>query len=201
MVNAEKQMEKRKWRKIKMILAAVGKNASGKDYFLEFISREYGIPLLSMGDVARDLAEKEGLEKTRENLHYISEKYMGIYGQDFFPNQLIEKIKALNAESVLVSGVRPPSDVEKFKTAFGKNFYLAAIIVSDDHVRYERTRSRGSARDDVTFEKFLELDEHEEALFHTSQSIGMADFVLYNDAPGEAFHNEIREFYRKNFVD
>ena len=28
-----------------MIIAAVGKNASGKDYFLEYISKEYGIPI------------------------------------------------------------------------------------------------------------------------------------------------------------
>ena len=57
-----------------MIIAAVGKNASGKDYFLDFISKEFGVPLLSIGDVARELAEQEGLEKTRENLHYISQK-------------------------------------------------------------------------------------------------------------------------------
>ena len=75
-----------------MIIAAVGKNASGKDYFLEYISKEFGVPLLSMGDVARSLAEKEGLEKTRENLHYISQKYMGQYGNDFFPKQLIKMI-------------------------------------------------------------------------------------------------------------
>ncbi|MBQ1929517.1 MAG: AAA family ATPase [Bacteroidales bacterium] len=71
-----------------MIIAAVGKNASGKDYFLEYISKEYGIPMLSIGDVARALAEQEGLEKTRENLHYISHKYMSAYGQDFFPKKL-----------------------------------------------------------------------------------------------------------------
>ena len=183
-----------------MILAAVGKNASGKDYFLEFISKEFGIPMLSMGDVARDLAEKEGLEKTRDNLHYISQKYMGMYGQDFFPKQLIEKIKTMNAEHVLVSGIRPPSDVEKFKDAFGDDFHLVAIVVSDDHVRYQRTVSRGSARDNVTYEKFLELDAHEEELFETSKTIGMADFVVYNDATGEAFHDEIRSFFKTNFL-
>ena len=91
-----------------MIIAAVGKNASGKDYFLDFISKEFGVPLLSIGDVARELAEQEGLEKTRENLHYISQKYMGMYGQDFFPKRLIEKIKSLDSEMVLVSGIRPP---------------------------------------------------------------------------------------------
>ena len=67
-----------------MVIAAVGKNASGKDYFLEFISKEFGVPMLSVGDVARELAEAEGLEKTRENLHYISKKYMS--NQAFCPH-------------------------------------------------------------------------------------------------------------------
>lgn len=184
-----------------MIIAAVGKNASGKDYFLEFISKEFGVPLLSIGDVVRDLAEAEGLEKTRDNLHYISQKYMGEFGQDFFPKRLIEKIKSLNCETVLVSGIRPPSDVENFRAAFGDEFYLVAIVVESDRVRYERTRARGSARDNVTFEQFLELDKHEEEIFHTSVTMQMADYTFnrgeYSD---EEYHEKIRAFYKENFL-
>lgn len=184
-----------------MIIAAVGKNASGKDYFLDFISKQFDIPLLSIGDVARDLAEQEGLEKTRENLHYISEKYMTKYGQDFFPKQLIEKIKRLDSEFVLVSGIRPPSDVEKFKEAFGNQFYLVAIVVESDRVRYERTRSRGTARDNVTFEQFLELDKHEEELFNTSKTISMADYTFVRgDISDEEYHAKIKAFFQETFL-
>ena len=95
-----------------MIIAAVGKNASGKDYFLDFISKEFGVPLLSIGDVVRDQPEIEGLEKTRENLHKVSKKYMGEFGQDFFPKMMIEKIKNMGVKDVLVSGIRPPSDAQ-----------------------------------------------------------------------------------------
>ena len=184
-----------------MIIAAVGKNASGKDYFLDFISKEFGVPLLSIGDVARELAEQEGLEKTRENLHYISQKYMGQYGQDFFPRKLIEKIKSLDSEVVLVSGIRPPSDVEKFKEAFGDDFFLVAIVVESDRQRYERTRARGSARDNVTFEQFLELDKHEEEIFHTSVTMGMADYTFVRgDYSDEEYHERIRNFYKERFL-
>lgn len=179
-----------------MIIAAVGKNASGKDYFLEYISKQYGLPLLSMGDVARDLAEKEGLEKTRENLHHISQKYMGMYGQDFFPTQLIKKIQDMNSEHVLVSGIRPPSDVEKFKEAFGDKFCLVAIVVESDRTRWERTVARGSARDNVTFEQFIELDKHEEELFHTSETMAMANYTFVRgDFSDEEYHAKIRAFY------
>ena len=184
-----------------MIIAAVGKNASGKDYFLEFISKEFGVPMLSVGDVVRELAEEEGLEKTRDNLHYISKKYMTAYGQDFFPKKLIEKIKKMGAPTVLVSGIRPPSDVETFKEAFGDDFFLVAIVVESDHKRWERTVARGSARDHVTFEQFLELDKHEEELFQTSVTMSMADYAFdRGDYPDEEYHEKIKAFYKERFL-
>lgn len=184
-----------------MIIAAVGKNASGKDYFLEFISKEFGVPMLSVGDIARELAQEEGLEQTRENLHYISKKYMSAYGQDFFPKKLIEKIKKMDAPTVLVSGIRPPSDVENFKEAFGDNFFLVGIVVESDRTRWERTVARGSARDHVTFEEFLELDKQEEALFQTSVTMSMADYTfLRGDFSDEVYHDKIREFYKSRFA-
>lgn len=184
-----------------MIIAAVGKNASGKDYFLEFISKEFGVPMLSVGDVVRELAEKEGLEKTRDNLHHISKKYMSKYGQDFFPKKLIEKIKEMGAPNVLVSGIRPPSDVENFKEAFGDDFFLVAIVVESDRKRWERTVARGSERDHVTFEEFLELDKHEEELFQTSVTISMANHTFVRgDFSDEVYHEKIRQFYKENFL-
>lgn len=184
-----------------MVIAAVGKNASGKDYFLEFISKEFGVPMLSVGDVVRELAELEGLEKTRENLHAVSKKYMSRYGDDFFPKKLIEKIKALDSETVLVSGIRPPSDVENFKEAFGDQFFLVSIVIDDDRKRWERTVARGSARDHVTFEEFLALDQAEEKMFHTSVTMSMADYAFHrNDYPDEVYHEMIREFYKERFL-
>lgn len=179
-----------------MIIAAVGKNASGKDYFLDVIAKQFNIPVISFGDCVRELATNEGLEHTRPNLQKMSEKYMSTYGQDFFPKMMIEKIKKMGTDTVLVSGIRPPSDVETFKKAFGDNFFLVAIVIEDDKVRYGRMVARGSARDNVTYEQFLALDQREEELFNTSKTMEMADYTFvrgtYSD---EEYHEKIREFY------
>jgi len=107
----------------------------------------------------------------------------------------------MGSETVLVSGIRPPSDVEKFKEAFGDDFFLVAIVVESDRQRYERTRARGSARDNVTFEQFLELDKHEEELLHTSVTMGMADYTfLRGDFSDEVYHEKIRTFYKERFL-
>lgn len=184
-----------------MIIAAVGKNASGKDYFLEYIAKEFDVPFLSVGDIVRELAEAEGLEKTRENLHATSQKYMSKYGQDFFPKRLIEKIKEKGYKDVLISGIRPPSDVENFKEAFGDEFFLVAIVVESDRQRWERTVARGSERDHVTFEEFLKLDEQEEKLFHTSRTMSMADYTFYRgDYSDDEYHARIKQFYKERFL-
>ena len=121
-----------------MVLAAVGKNGTGKDFFLEYVAKTYDFPMISIGDVVRELAAKDGLELTRDNLHATSKKYMSENGQTFFPEMIVKKIKESDAPNFLVSGIRPPSDIEVFKKAFGDKFVLVDVVISDDEVRYQR---------------------------------------------------------------
>ena len=125
-----------------MILAAVGKNGTGKDFFLDYVAQKYGFPMISIGDVVRELATKDGLELTRDNLHATSKKYMGEFGQTFFPEMIVKKIKESDAPNYLVSGIRPPSDIEIFRKAFGDDFILVDVVISDDEVRYQRMIAR-----------------------------------------------------------
>ena len=91
-----------------MILAAVGKNGTGKDFFLDYVAQKYGFPMISIGDVVRELATKDGLELTRDNLHATSKKYMGEFGQTFFPEMIVKKIKESDApNSLFPASVRP----------------------------------------------------------------------------------------------
>jgi len=177
------------------VIAAVGKNGSGKDFFLERIRDQYGIPMVSIGDIARELAAKDGLEHTRENLHKTSQKYMGQFGQTFFPERIVEKIRGSGADVYLVSGIRPLSDVQHLKAQFGADFLLVDIVISDDAVRYARMLARGSARDGGSAEKLREFDANEERLFQTSESEKLADVTIRNDGGVEEFYAAIEEFY------
>ena len=57
-------------------------------------------PMISIGDVVRELATKDGLELTRDNLHATSKKYMGEFGQTFFPEMIVKKIKESDAPNL-----------------------------------------------------------------------------------------------------
>ena len=182
-----------------MVLAAVGKNGTGKDYFLEYVAKKYNLPMISIGDVVRELAAKDGLELVRENLHKTSKKYMDEFGQTFFPEQIVKKIKESGSPVYLVSGIRPLSDVKFLKEAFGDQFILVDVVISEDTVRYERMLARGSDRDGNSIEKLQDYDTGEEKLFHTSETEKMADYVIKNDGTVEDFYAAIEEFYN-NFL-
>ena len=111
---------------------------------------------------------------------------------------MLEKIKQMGDVDVLVSGIRPPSDAELFVNEFGDKFFLVAIVLESDKLRYERMVARGSARDNITYEQFLEFDKREEELFQTSKTMDMANYTFvrgsYSD---EVYHEKIREFYLK----
>ena len=159
-----------------MILAAVGKNGTGKDFFLDYVAQKYGFPMISIGDVVRELATKDGLDLTRDNLHATSKKES-------------------DAPNYLVSGIRPPSDIEIFRKAFGDDFILVDVVISDDEVRYQRMIARGSERDGKSVEKLRENDLHEEEIFHTSESEKMANYVIKNDGGVEDFYAAVDNFY------
>jgi len=177
------------------VIAAVGKNGTGKDFFLEYIAKKYELPMVSIGDVVRELAAKDGLELTRENLHRTSQKYMNRYGQTFFPEQIVKKIRESGAPVYLISGIRPLSDVQFLKAQFGADFLLVDVVISDDEVRYARMLARGSARDGGSVEKLRAFDAGEEKIFHTSQSEAMADVTILNDGGVDDFYAAIEKFY------
>lgn len=180
-----------------MVIAAVGKNGTGKDFFLEYLAKTYDLPMISIGDVVRELASNDGLELTRENLHKTSQKYMGMHGQTFFPEQIAKKIKESDAPHYLVSGIRPLSDVMTLQQAFGDEFILVDVVISDDMVRYERMLARGSDRDGGSIEKLKGYDAEEERIFKTSESEKMANYTIKNDDGVEEFYAAIRDFYEK----
>ena len=182
------------------VIASVGRNASGKDELLRYIQEKCDMPILSPGDVAREIARQEEIEPTRENLHEISQRMIRKHGEDFFMRRLIEEIERAEWDLVGISGVRTPADVRALKDHFGDDFTLVHVKVGDPRLRFERSRSRGAERDPQTFEAFQEQDRSEETLFHIDDTIQMADRVVLNDSSLEDFHAAIERKIINDFL-
>ena len=129
------------------VIGAMGQNGSGKDEVTKHVHSRYGVPLLSSGDIVREIAATEGLEPTRANLQAISERYFRQSGKGCFIRLIAERIRQNGWDFAAISGIRSLEDITILKNAFGEDFILIHVSVTDPHIRYGRMRERGEERD------------------------------------------------------
>jgi len=175
------------------ILAVIGQNGSGKDEVVKYLNRRYGIPLLSTGEMVRQIAAEKGIEPTRPNLQQISEEYFREKGRGCFVRLMVEQIKKNGWPTAGITGIRSPEDVKILKDAFGKDFFLFSVYVTDPKVRFQRMTRRAEERDPASYEQFLANDRREEEIFHISQAARLADVSLNNDGTLEELHQQVEE--------
>jgi dephospho-CoA kinase len=182
------------------VIGVVGLNGSGKDEVLNYLHQKYAIPFLSVGDIVREIASAEGLELNRENLDKVTERYFQEFGKGYFLKLIIKKIVQNRWSTCGISGVRSPQDVAIFREAFKDDFILVKVFISDPRVRFERMRSRGSQRDDLTYPQFLEQDQASQAIFHIHETLNLADMAISNDGTLEALHNQIEHLVKASGI-
>ena len=173
------------------VIGAVGQNGSGKDEVLKYLKATYGIPFFSTGDMVREIASKEGVELTRDNLRSISERYFRENGEGCFVRLLAEHIIKEDPPIVGISGIRSLPDVTILRTIFGTNFVLIAVTVKDPKLRYSRMVARAEERDPASYEQFLAQDQAEEKLFHMNAAVQSADYRISNDGTLADLHKAI----------
>ena len=173
------------------VVGVVGLNGSGKDALLKYLKERCGLEILSLGDVARELAHLEGVKYSRDKLHEISQKYVDKYGPDFFVKVLIEEIYKKGLDKVGITGIRTSTDLDALKERFGADFLLIHVEVGDPRLRFERLRERGEARDPKTYEDFLIQEKSEKELFQLEEAMGRAEVTVQNAGTLDDFHREI----------
>ena len=172
------------------VIGAIGQNGSGKDEILKYLHAKHGVPFLSTGDTVREIAAKEGLEPTRENLGEISDRYFREHGKGCFVKLLADRIRHSGWGIAGISGIRSLDDVSILKGIFGEDFILIRVYISDPHVRYSRMTRRGEGRDPHSYEQFLQQDTTEEELFSLKEAERRADYSISNDGTLDDLHRE-----------
>ncbi len=180
--------------KTTIVIGVVGLAASGKDEVVKRLQQKFGVSIVSTGEITREIAQKEGLKPTRDNLQLISKKYFQKYGQEYFAQRVLEKIKQEASPVVAWTGIRTTTDVRVLREAFGEQFHLIHVQVTDPMVRFERSRLRADTRDPASFEAFLRQDEAEAQIFQVQKAISMAGLTINNDGSLEELYAAVDEF-------
>jgi dephospho-CoA kinase len=175
------------------VLGVTGRNGSGKDTVAEILRQRCGAGEVSVGDVVRELADEEGVEATRENLHEVSSRYLRERGNDFFARRVVERVQRRDERVVSISGVRTPVEVDVYRAQFGDDFLLAYVRVGDQEIRYDRSRRRGETRDKQSREQFAEQDRRENEIYRLDETIARADVVLDNGGTLEQLKRQVQQ--------
>lgn len=177
-------------------VGVIGRNGSGKDSLVDHLHRRWGVPKMSIGDIARDIARERNVEPSREELHAISMACSERHGADFFARRAVQRLAERSWKAVVVSGIRSPADVRTFRDHFGRDFILVRVEVSDIRERFERLRRRRAPGDPRTFQEFMDQEKAEKDRFHLDAALRRADFAILNDGSLDDFHERIEQAFQ-----
>lgn len=172
------------------VIGTVGLPGSGKGEAAS-VAREEDIPVVTMGDVIREECRDRGLDPS-EHHGEIAKALRKENGPDAVAKRSLPLIeRELEAsDAVLVDGLRSMVEVERFREAFGDDFFLVSIEAPFE-TRAARLSDRGRDSSDVATEALRARDERELS-FGMGEAMENADVTVKNTDSLERFRRTIR---------
>ncbi len=180
-----------------IVIGVTGMPGSGKGVVREII-REYGFPVVVMGDEVRAEAARRNLKPTPENLGKIMLQIRAEEGPGVLARRCIPKIKALSARVVIVDGLRSLHEVREFRREFPK-FKIIAIHASPK-TRFQRLLRRGRSDDPKDWETFYMRDQRELSV-GIGAVIATADYMIVNEGSIDQLKAELKQIIKKVIED
>lgn len=183
-----------------MIIGLTGPMASGKSTVVAALKKK-GFKSLSLSDMVREEARRQGLEETRDNLMTAGQYLRGEFGAGILGKRVREKIQAQSAkENWIVDGIRNPAEVVELKKL--PHFVLVANSAPEDLI-VKRILER-KRQDDTLDEKAIRKKLHRE-MGHGETAEGqqvllcieIADYQFENTMPMNEVEEEFLKLYNK----
>ncbi len=182
----------------KLILGLVGQMGSGKGTVAKYLIENYSATTHKFSDALRDILDRLGVEKSRENISLISGALRQTFGEEILTQSLCVELEKDQAEIVVLDGVRRAAEVEVLRQIPG---FVLVWVETDLEKRYQRLVARGENTGDSqkTFEQFQK--EHE---LETEKTIlplkELADFQINNDGELEDVYQQVEEVINKKLT-
>lgn len=170
-----------------MILGLTGSLCAGKGEIAGYL-KSLGFFYCSLSDVLREEAEKNDIQKTRENLIVLGNKLRKEYGNGVLAQRIKNVIPS--EKNVIVDSIRNPEEVIDLKKLPG--FILIGVDALEE-TRFARMLARDRPGDPKTLEEFRETNENL-AISHGQQvqeCMKMADCIVVNNASVEQLHKKM----------
>jgi len=166
------------------IIGLCGQPASGKDTVADFFVTK-GFAHISLGDTLREEMRKQGLPVDRARMSVFAAEAKKSRGMAYLAELAAGKVSG----NAIISGIRGTAEVEFFRRRFGPDFILL-FVDAPLETRYARARKRNRTGDDISFEEFRRIEDHERSAASGAQEvdkvIALADLTIDNSGSVEA---------------
>ena len=183
-------------KKVNMIIGLVGTNGAGKGAVVEII-QGFGFNHFSASDYINEVILQKGLEINRDNQRLVANQLRKGYFPDVIARELLKKALAKGGPAV-IEAWRCPGEVESL---LKQGVYVVGVDAPKE-LRYERISSRGSEKDNISFEKFLEQEAKESSGtspwdMNIPKCIKMANFVFQNIHDKKQLQVDVSNYLKK----
>jgi dephospho-CoA kinase len=184
--------------KDQLIVGITGTNGAGKGTIVDFLINKKGFKHFSAGDFITEEIIKRRLPVNRETMILVANDLRTNFGSGYIAEQLLERAVS-QGENAVIESIRTMGEVETLRKSCSKFILLA--VDADQKVRYERIKMRKSAKDNVSFEEFVSIEEKEmESSDFNKQNLvacsKAADYRIQNDGKMEELVQKVEEMLK-----
>jgi dephospho-CoA kinase len=178
-----------------MIIGITGTNGAGKGTVVEIL-KEKGFTHYSVSGYLGELLREKGEEVNRDAMIRLANELRTENSPSYLAEVLYNKALREGAEFPIIESLRTEGEVTALRKKGG--FYLLAVDASPE-IRYNRITNRGSNKDAVSFQQFMEQEKRE---MHSDDAnkqnlrrcIEMADYILINNDSIQELRKNICSF-------
>lgn len=180
------------------LIALVGEIGSGKETFaklLQEVAEGKKVVHVRYSDILKKTLELWGMPITRETLTTMRQTMNSNFGEDSLPKATQESAKNLDADIVILDGVRWMADVEALRSLHDA---LLIYITAPIETRFERIKKRSEKED----ESSLNLEEFRKGANTPNEilipEIGeKAEVKIENGGTVEELKDKVKDFYAR----
>ncbi len=180
-----------------MILGITGSFGSGKGEVVEYLVTNFGFSHYSASGFIKEEVIRRGMMVDRDSMIAVGNDLRKQHGPAYIIESLYAQAAAAGGNAV-IEALRAVAEVQKIRELGG----IVIGVDADSKLRYERAFSRGSEKDNVSYEKFLEQEKLESNPDDpTKQNVFGAlkesDLIIMNNGSLQELHTQIEQTLAK----
>jgi len=174
-------------------IAVMGEKGAGKGVFTEIVKKRFPhVPIASVrfSDPLRDILTILNKETSRDNMQRLVTALREAFDHEgFLVPALKKRLESIDADVVILDGVRKKEEVEAVKE-WGS---VIVYITADQKVRFERRRQEAEKIDeqDMAWEQFVRQDTAPSEVSIRTLGEAFADVIVENKGTFEEFEQKI----------